>query len=145
MREILFRGKRIDSGEWIYGNFINTGFTRIDGSPVVLIQNDAGEYEVIAATVGQLTGLCDKNSKKIFEGDIIKTHYANAPKADFVEQVVFHGGKFCAEGSTRGNYKCWEPLADGIKHIPQDKSIYMLSCEIIGNISDNPELQGASK
>jgi uncharacterized phage protein (TIGR01671 family) len=148
-REILFRGKRIDNGKWVYGSylFLNvpshdwTGRERGKPSEVHFIVDEHDiNFAVDPATVGQFTGLTDKNGKKIFEGDILKTHYANAPKADFVEQVVFHGGKFCAEGSTRGNYKCWEPLADGIKHIPQDKSVYMESCEIIGNIYDNPEL-----
>ena len=119
MRDILFRGKRLDNGEWVYGF-----------------------YCVDPSTVGQYTGLKDKNGKRIFEGDIIRTHYANTRKNDFIEQVVFHNGRFCSlyKIPGPGNGKIWANLPDGVPHLPQDKTPYMEWCEVMGNIHDNPEL-----
>lgn len=156
-REILFRGKSkeldpiTDKHEFVYGYLARKyicengagRFDKVIQQPYDMngVQYFA-DYFIIPETVGQFTGLTDKNGAKIFEGDIVKTHYANAPQADFVEQVVFHNGKFCAEGTIGDVGKSWAPLANGIKHISQDKSIYMESCETIGNIHDNPELLG---
>ena len=154
MREIKFRGKCIDMsndmyGKWIFGHLVvrpihdNSGdryFICEAGHKFIkCIGKMTSTYEVDPETVGQYTGLTDKNGKKIFEDDIIKTHYANAPKADFIEQVVFHNGRFCAmfEHNKMGMLSS---LVDGIKHIPQDESVYMEFCEVIGNIHDNPEL-----
>ena len=149
MREILFRGKRIDNGEWVEGYFIQKGsqtfiasypyFTGKVHETSWLEFCFGGFIEVIPETVGQYTGLTDKNGKKIFEGDIVRTHYANAPKAVFVETVVFDSGKFCATSTNEG-CKTTAALWDGVPRLAIDKSVYMDEVEIIGNIHDNPEL-----
>lgn len=150
MREILFRGKRLDNGEWVYGSFCMdareqfNGLCGVDGF-IRLYDKAKGKmqtYEVDRETVGQYAGLTDKNGKRIFEGDIVRTHYANARKADFVERVVFHNGRFSSLYILHefGNGKMWANLPDDVPHLPLDKTPYMEWCEIIGNIHDNPEL-----
>ena len=140
MREILFRGKRVEDGKWVYGSYvIQYGAHEIYLPDGVDSEHGFDRYHVLPETVGQYTGLTDNNGVRIFEGDIVKTHYANAQKSDFIEQVVFHNGKFCAYFSNQ-LCKQWANLYDGTEHLPQDKSVYMDSVEVIGNIHDNPEL-----
>lgn len=159
MREILFRGQTRKYGEkvrmsdsrklpghWVYGGVLQGvgSHSIIYGSENI---NNPGEnfdkWCVHTDTLGQFTGLTDKNGKKIFEGDVVKTHYANVPKADFVEEVVFHNGRFCALFQ-KDTGKMWCPLADSVPHHPGDRTAYMEWCEVIGNIHDNPELLGGA-
>lgn len=79
-REILFRGKRIDNGEWIEGDLLS----KCKGSPKISINGEynrglfvVDSYEVIPETVSQFTGLCDENGKNVFVWDILKSNYVN--------------------------------------------------------------------
>lgn len=133
MREILFRGKRKDNGKWTYGFYAlfasNKGlkhgiYTGAENGCVI-------PYEVISETVGQYTGLTDKNGNKIFEGDIVKSCFRG--EADKEPMTV----EFRIE--RRG----WFPFACGdgcgcceVDTYPPEYT------EVIGNIYDNPGLLG---
>lgn len=132
MREILFRGKTPD-GRWAYGSLIlGTGdyccilesedvvhpldYPYLDGFIGTI---DGEATPVIPETVGQFTGLLDKNDKKIFEGDMVQCeveHDSHPHRGSIMTQVKFIGGYFT-------------PL----------HASNILSVEIIGNIHDNPE------
>lgn len=132
MREILFRGKRIDDGEWVYGspifqeNYVSILFWNME-------EFEFEAYPVIPETVGQYTGLLDKNGKKIFEGDIVK-HYNNFNDGYDVG-VIFWDLDFIG----------WRRTSIGRFHKISNNT-YKLNptCvyEVIGNIHDNPELLG---
>lgn len=138
MREILFRGKWKNSGEWVYGNLFNPD--KADTPTQICIGTYIAKtcYEIDPETVGQYTGLTDRNGKKIFEGDIVKlTDDYN--DFEWKAVVVF--------GNPVGAY-CWGwnflPI-DGYKGTTDilmwvEMEATGAYCEIIGNIHDNPEL-----
>lgn len=114
MREIKFRGKRLDNGEWLYGSLVI-----LNGR--YFIFDDANRHEVDPATVGEYTGLKDKNGKEIYEGDIVKWDECVADYR-FITQI--------AEVSYNKSSASFEPLGEYCYE----------SFEVIGNIHDNPEL-----
>ena len=136
MREILFRGKA-KKGELYEGKWIEGGFLWWNGKPCIFY--NAIHIEVIPETIGQYTGLTDKNGTKIFEGDIVyltDVRYENEWKA-----VVVFGNPYCQYS--------WGWNLQYIGKKPQINTDILLwvemedvqvYCEVIGNIHDNPEL-----
>ena len=128
MREILFRGKRNGYAEqrdrdWLEGSLLvgDNGECEICyGTPRIRIT-----YSVIPVTVGQFTGLLDKNGKKIFEGDIVDILTEN----EKIGVVAYEDGGFLVN-------------ADGFC-VDFHSNINGTDLEVIGNIYDNPELLGA--
>lgn len=141
MREILFRGKRVENGEWVYGNFIEDKWGDDNGNTIYAILQDRvapdiaelwTPVRVIPETVGQYTGLTDKNGKKIFEGDIVRyrPEYWCEPQQSVVE--------YCAD---KWNY----PAFDLKDHDYEGNGLQFaheegIGLEVIGTIYDNPEL-----
>ncbi|WP_346884334.1 YopX family protein [Clostridium sp. UBA4395] len=131
MREIKFRGKRIDNGEWIYGDLWQCKYS--DGRIKITISeqtpNALCNIEVIAETVGQYTGLNDKNNKEIYEGDIIEGGYLNPLTSEFLSR------KYIIEydkGSFKGKL---------IGHTPYgDTWLQFIDGEVIGNIYEDKHL-----
>ena len=130
-REILFRGKRADNGEWIYGNLFIPD--NPDKPVEILIGTNSVRisYEVIPETVGQYTGLTDKNGKKIFEGDILE--FTDADK-DITPYEIYWD-----ESSSAWYIRDCEGCIDNCD--PWVKEYF----EVICNIHDNPELLEVSE
>lgn len=114
-RDILFKGKRVDDGEWVFGFLMQDNFIR---RKISCLRNGKkriaySQHEIDPETVCQFTGLLDKNGKKIFEGDIIDTE-----KTPML--VIYKEGCFYCESESMYRLGGWE--TDSI--------------EIIGNIHD---------
>lgn len=146
MRDVLFRGKRVDNGEWVYGFLVEALSCVTDKNETFIIEQDAtyftyGEFacavEVKTETVGQFTGLCDKNGKKIFEGDIISAVALDTGKE---QRAVIGFGNFIDENNN-DEYIGFFIEFDGIKTTITQLS--MEECknriEVIGNKYDNKE------
>ena len=141
MCKILFRGKRIDNGEWLNGSFCMdaieqfNGLCGVDGF-IRLYDKDSRKmqmYEIDRETVGQFTGLIDKNGKKIFEGDIVV--YDNTPYNDYGHRVV--GVIVWHKWMWKFRYKEYEST---YHYSCGSENFFGAKSEVIGNIHDNPEL-----
>ena len=130
MREILFRGKT-DKGEWVQGCFLHNGF---DYDTAIWEEENKLVTEVIPKTVGQYTGLTDKNGKKIFEGDIHE-HIVGGKSYFF---VVKYGKYYDFEAADkRYGWYFQNTKTNDCNSFYGDEKKY---ANIIGNIHDNPEL-----
>lgn len=125
MREIIFRGKRKDNDAWVYGDLVqwSDGVQIFDYDGVGKVKNN-----VIPETVGQYTGLEDKNGKKIFEGDIVAGALIWQEKRKN-GLVAFKDGSFGL---------MW--YRGGVEQVNAFTSMCNVEYEVIGNIHDNPEL-----
>lgn len=157
MREILFRAKRVDNEEWAYGYYSPDMLEKTHGDSVdwAFIKEQRHEevtvvtHYVKKATVGQFTGLLDKNGRKIFEGDIVIQ-----PGTKWFD----HGYPDYMRGVIKWRYSQWQVTAHCVnpnKRGTADASNDELSCalndnyfedgektewEIMGNVHDNPNL-----
>lgn len=130
MREILFRGRDI-SRQWHYGVPL-----MLNEDYVCIAKLNEHNKTVDYKTVGQYTGLTDKNGKKIFEGDIIIfNRKRNLPNTNQTPEVIIYNQRDCAFQ----RYPYFQSVTKGGagKLIQTDM---MSECEVIGNIHDNPEL-----
>jgi hypothetical protein len=127
MREILFRGKDVDTGEWVYG-YYSGPVGACECHEICNINDVLGSMvDVAPDTVGQFTGLTDKHGKKIFEGDILVLTLP-AAKMHWRAVCKFHSGAFGLVWHHMGER--WQAFT-GICHAEY---------EVIGNVHDNPEL-----
>jgi uncharacterized phage protein (TIGR01671 family) len=141
MREIIFRGKRCDNGEWIGGSLVHQTLFYGDETDCYHILH-GGEFdcdfydaeEVIPETIGQFTGLIDKNGKKIFEGDIVRDEYnGGIARIAFLQQGC-------------GWYLVFKNTDRRMGHRSRNSAYDNdLALEVIGNIHDNPELMEVSE
>lgn len=140
MREIKFRGKRLDNGEWIYGSLLVSHFKDDKKERYFITQfsgNYTFEHEVDPNTVGQFTGLRDKNGRDIWEGDIFKEDGSGIVRSVFREP----GGLAFEDNPVSFGYDHRAPVYP-YSSIAEMQSVSWLSqcCEVIGNIHDDPEL-----
>ena len=157
MREIKFRGKRIDNGKWVYGDLQHVG-----KKIFIYDVNCTGNIEIDPSTIGQYTGLKDKNIKEIYEGDILSLA-GNQMTTDDTMGILPNGWHF-DEGEIftikeNTSLNCVTPgILNQLKEMEEMKAMmfgeamwlkYMIhvqglvsdgSCKIIGNIHDNKEL-----
>ena len=169
MRDIEFRGKQTDNGEWVEGYYYKAKYCRTDDELCDYItvphpkeyNEPSSHYIVNPETIGQYTGLKDKNGTKIFEGDIVQ--YLTYD--DFDCQSVVKFGEYkqdgsCGEYGARiclgfyvevDNFTCpdWcENEPECFSDYQKQQNILEIAneCEVIGNIHDNPEpLRGDTK
>lgn len=131
MREILFRGKNKVDGEWPIGSL--THDTKYGNCFIEVCVHQGICEEVIPETVGQYTGLCDKNGKKIFEGDIVQYELHGIRNRAVIKYGAPKEDSFC--------YGWYLDDNNGNTAFLLCKNwIKNYNCQVIGNIHDNPEL-----
>lgn len=134
MRDIRFRGKRIDNGEWVYGSLLDDFGKKTWIVNTIQDIKDAMSdnvwFEVDPSTVGQYTGLKDRNGRDIYEGDVVRL---DDDDASTFSEVFYDGGALCVRSSDF-TYE-YDVIAIGWAN-----ENLRVDVEVIGNIHDNPEL-----
>lgn len=136
MREILFRGKRIDNGEWVEGCYAECNGKTFIGIDISISIDEFEVFctpiirwiEVDLETLCQFTGLCDKNGKKIWENDILMAHLDESYPEDAAYETVEWGMSGWATREAGSTDRQYLDKFD-LEHY-----------EVVGNIFDNPEL-----
>ena len=151
MREILFRGKRTDNGEWIYGDLMqNVDCIKIREQEKD-VKHIAKSFEIDLETVGQYTDLTDKNGKRIFEGDIVRYTFDSPDDPTATENglKVRTGRIFWSDWRASFAVTAGRNLSAALNN---DVAVYVRgrqvyeyvrganTVEVIGNVHDNPEL-----
>lgn len=120
-KQIKFRGKDNGNGEWVYGDLITGKYPVFPKLSIPLILDEFGAWEVTPETVGQFTGLTDRNGREIYEGDIVR--WIDSDRNKRIDTVGWKNG---------GMILCNEQYTVGV---------YLFNdLEITGNIHDTPEL-----
>lgn len=130
----LFRGKRIDNGEWVTGGISDDH--QINKAVIMRMSNRPKfiEFDVVQSTLGQCTGLRDKNGKLIFEGDLLKNNLREIFSVDYcVEWGAYR--LLCHIYKDKDGSLI--EVSGGAKALDKKRA---LNFEVIGNIHDNPEL-----
>ena len=125
MREYKFRGKRIDNGEWVYGYYSPVNLPIVGNMGHYINEGGYKAIEIDPSTVGQHTGLHDRNGKEIYEGDILDGSYINPLTEQKITrhyQVEFNRGNFYAGLIDKS------PYGDTMLYFQNER------CEVIGNI-----------
>lgn len=123
MREILFRGKRVDNGEWFYGDILhNSNCVKIRENETD-IDYIARSYQIIPETLGQYTGLKDVHNTRVFEGDIVKTKYGRLCEVRWFSSP-------CSQ--------CWDLIPiEATQKAPDSYDVWASkNLEVVGNVHD---------
>lgn len=124
-RKIIFRAKRSENNDWVYGDLLHPSCVSAGYEIHPYIRDrHACAHEVDKDTIGQFTGLYDKNGKEIYEGDIVL-------------HKTYHGEKSCVVRFECGAFIIGYHEGSSTKRMPM---LINKSCVLIGNIHDNPEL-----
>lgn len=138
MREILFRGKRTDTGEWVYGYYTEHSA----GSISPTIETSTDDFAVDPDTIGQFTGILDKNGTRIFDGDILDLSIIKEHNPVFVEyKNGAYGFSPVFPESVHPDDVKWKSFWCADDEEMWDAEYFA----VIGNVHDNPELLVESK
>ncbi|MGX4584035.1 YopX family protein [Paenibacillus chitinolyticus] len=127
-RPIKFRGKRIDNGEWVYGYYVK-GATR---HCIMSSMAEFHRFEVDPETVGQYTGLTDRNGKEIYEGDVVIVKIQAGYHEHFIDKKHIREVKYLADKA------CWYPF--NVCHMWREDDGTLKAIEVIGNAFEHPHL-----